>query len=72
MTIAGPLTVFERGAVGSFHLALSPDDRRKRFCCTLSDETISRYVDRLNFARDTILAVGFARKPFGVHQAQAH
>jgi len=53
--IVRPLTVFEREAVRNFYLALSPDDRRKRFCCSLSDETISGYVDRLNFTRDTIL-----------------
>jgi GNAT superfamily N-acetyltransferase len=54
--IIRPLTVFEREAVRNFYLALSPDDRRKRFCCSLSDETISSYVDGLNFTRDTILA----------------
>lgn len=54
--IIRPLTVFEREAVRNFYLALSPDDRRKRFCCSLSDETISSYVDGFNFTRDTILA----------------
>lgn len=53
--IIRPLTVFERESVRNFYLSLSPDDRRKRFCCTISDETISRYVDRLNFTRDTVL-----------------
>lgn len=53
--IIRPLTVFERETVRNFYLALSPDDRRKRFCCSLSDETISSYVDGLNFTRDTIL-----------------
>jgi GNAT superfamily N-acetyltransferase len=53
--IIRPLSVFEREAVRSFYLALSPEDRRKRFCCSLSDDTISGYVDRLNFSRDTIL-----------------
>ena len=53
--IIRPLTVFEHETVRTFYLALSPDDRRKRFCCSLSDETISSYVDRLNFSRDTIL-----------------
>ncbi len=53
--IIRPLTVFEREAVRKFYLSLSPDDRRKRFCCTLSDEIISGYVDRVNFARDTVL-----------------
>jgi hypothetical protein len=43
------LTVFERDAVRNFYLAVSTDDHRKRFCCTLSDETISRYVGRLDF-----------------------
>lgn len=56
MMIIRPLTVVEREAVRNFYLALSPDDRRKRFCCSLSDETISKYVDGLNFTRDTILA----------------
>ncbi|MGP1677926.1 MAG: N-acetyltransferase family protein [Burkholderiales bacterium] len=55
--IIRPLTVFEREAVRKFYLSLSPEDRRKRFCCTLSDETISGYVDRVDFARDTMLGV---------------
>jgi len=53
--IIRPLTVFEREAIRSFYLALSPEDRRKRFCCSLSDATIASYVERLNFSRDTIL-----------------
>ena len=53
--IIRPLTVFEREAARGFYLSLSPDDRRKRFCCSLSDETISKYVDRLNFTHDTVL-----------------
>ena len=54
--IIRPLTMYEREAVRHFYLALVPDDRRKRFCCSLSDETISSYVDRLDFTRDTVLA----------------
>jgi GNAT superfamily N-acetyltransferase len=53
--IIRPLTLYEREAVRDFYLALSADDRRKRFCCSLSDATISSYVDGLNFTRDTIL-----------------
>jgi len=53
--IIRPLTVFEREAVRNFYLSLTPEDRRKRFCCTISDETISKYVDRLNFTRDMVL-----------------
>jgi len=49
------LTVFERDAVKNFYLALSTDDRCKRFCCRISDETISEYLDGLDFARHTIL-----------------
>jgi GNAT superfamily N-acetyltransferase len=49
------ITSFERDAVKEFYLALSADDRRKRFCCLLSDDTISRYVDRLDFMQHTIL-----------------
>jgi GNAT superfamily N-acetyltransferase len=50
-----PLTVFERENVRDFYVSLSADDRRRRFCCSLSDATISGYVDRLNFMRDTVL-----------------
>lgn len=53
--IIRPLTAYERKAVKDFYLALSPDDRRKRFCCSLSDGTISNYVHGLNFTGDTIL-----------------
>ena len=68
------LTVFERDAVRNFYLALSTDDRRKRFCCTLSDETISKYVDGLDFTRHTILGafnehaqlIGLAELALGV------
>lgn len=49
------LTVFEREAVRKFYLSLSADDRRKRFCCTLTDDTISSYVDRLDFSRNAVL-----------------
>ena len=61
--IIRPLTVFERENVRSFYLSLSADDRRRRFCCTLADETISKYVDRLNFTRDAVL---------GAFDEQAH
>jgi GNAT superfamily N-acetyltransferase len=50
------LTVLERENVRKFYLALSADDRRKRFCCTLADNIISKYVDRLDFSRDAVLA----------------
>lgn len=53
--IIRPLTVFERETVRGFYLSLSAEDRRKRFCCTLSDRSISDYVDRLNFSWDTVL-----------------
>jgi GNAT superfamily N-acetyltransferase len=76
--IIRPLTVFEREAVRDFYLALSPDDRRKRFCCSLSDDTISKYVDRLNFTRDTVLGafdeqaqiVGLAELVRGAEQSE--
>jgi GNAT superfamily N-acetyltransferase len=76
--IIRPLTVFEREAVRDFYLALSPDDRRKRFCCSLSDDTISKYVDRLNFIRDTVLGafdeqaqiVGLAELVRGAEQSE--
>ena len=76
--IIRPLTICEREAVRSFYLALSQDDRRKRFCCTISDETISKYVDRLNFSRDMVVAafdeqaniVGLAELVRGVKESE--
>jgi GNAT superfamily N-acetyltransferase len=49
------LTDSERDAVRDFYLALASDDRRKRFCSTLSDDAIASYVDALDFAHHTIL-----------------
>lgn len=42
-------------ALRNFYLALCPDDRRKRFCCSLSDDSVSRYVDSLNFLQHLVL-----------------
>lgn len=53
--IIRPLTEFERDVARGFYLGLSPQDRRKRFCCSPADETTHKYVDRLNFSRDTVL-----------------
>src|SRR5665647_1024741 len=53
LMIIRPLTLCERESVRSFYLALTPEDRRKRFCCTLSDATLSKYVDRLKSSRST-------------------
>ncbi len=53
--IIRPLSIFEREDVRTFYLGLSAEDRRKRFCSALADTPISAYVDRLNFARDTVL-----------------
>ena len=50
-----PLSVFEREDIRRFYLGLSTEDRHKRFCSTLFDATISAYVDRLSFTRDTFL-----------------
>ena len=49
------ITAFERDAIKEFYLALSADDRRKRFCCLLSNDTISRYVDGLDFMQHSVL-----------------
>ncbi len=53
--IIRPLTVFEQNAVEDFYLALSPADRRRRFCCALGDATILNYVRGLDFAGNSIL-----------------
>jgi len=49
------VTQRERGAVKDFYLAMSADDRRKRFHGTISDERISAHMDGLDFAQHTIL-----------------
>jgi len=72
------LTVFERDAVRNFYLALSTEDRRKRFCSTLSDDAISKYVDGLDFARHTILGafndhhqlIGLAELALGAEESE--
>jgi GNAT superfamily N-acetyltransferase len=51
------ITEYERDVVKAFYLALSPDDRRKRFCSMLSDDTLSRYVESVDFMRQTVLGV---------------
>jgi GNAT superfamily N-acetyltransferase len=55
LMIIRKITAFERDGVKEFYFALSAEDRRKRFCGTLSDAAISMYVDSLDFARHTIL-----------------
>jgi len=55
------MTSFERTSVKEFYLALSADDRRKRFCCLLSDDAISRYVDGLDFMQHSVLGAFNAR-----------
>jgi GNAT superfamily N-acetyltransferase len=49
------ITEYERDVVRAFYLALSPDDRRKRFCSMVSDDTLSRYVEGVDFMRQTVL-----------------
>ena len=38
-------------------LGLSPSDRRLRFGAALPDEAVSRYVQRIDFTRDTVFGV---------------
>ena len=59
--ILRPVTIYERDAIRGFYLALSVEDRRKRFCCAISDETVVKYVEGLNFAQGTVLAAFDAR-----------
>jgi len=53
--IIRPLAASEQNVVKNFYLALSTEDRRKRFCCTVSDYAISNYVDGLNFTLHLVL-----------------
>ncbi len=48
--IIRPLAASERDSIKNFYLAFNTEDRRKRFCCTVSDDAISNYVDGLNLA----------------------
>jgi GNAT superfamily N-acetyltransferase len=75
--ILRPLTVFERDPVRTFYLALSQEDRRLRFCAMASDETVAAYVDRIDFARATVLGafderaqlIGLAELIHGAHES---
>lgn len=72
------LTEYEREDVEDFYLTLSADDRRKRFCCMLSDEALCRYVGSLEFMRHTILGafnehaqlIGLAELASGAEQSE--
>jgi RimJ/RimL family protein N-acetyltransferase len=46
-----------RPALKAHFVALSPEDRRLRFGSALNDESIERYIDRIDFARDDVFAV---------------
>ena len=72
-----PLAVFERDAVKNFYLTLSQDDRRMRFCATASDETVAKYVDRMDLTRATIFGafdegarlIGLAELLYGARES---
>ena len=72
------LTEYERNVVKDFYVALSAEDRRKRFCSTLSDEALSRYVGGLDFAQHAILGafdeqaqlIGLAELAPGTEQSE--
>jgi RimJ/RimL family protein N-acetyltransferase len=49
------LRPFERGLYVAHLRALSPDDRRRRFQSSIDDEVLRTYVERIDFARTTIL-----------------
>lgn len=50
-----PLAASDRDLIKNFYLAFNTEDRRKRFCCTVSDDAITKYVDGLNFALHLVL-----------------
>jgi GNAT superfamily N-acetyltransferase len=65
--IIRPLAASDRELIKNFYLAFSTEDRRKRFCCTVSDDAICDYVDGLNFALHLVLgAFGDQSVLFGV------
>ncbi len=51
------LAAFQRPALLRHLLALSGDDRRLRFGTPTSDETIARYVEKIDFSRDRVFAI---------------
>jgi GNAT superfamily N-acetyltransferase len=53
--IIRPLAASDRDLIKNFYLAFSTEDRRKRFCCTVSDDAISDYVGGLNFTLHLVL-----------------
>ena len=53
--IIRPLAASDRNLVKNFYLALNSEDRRKRFCGTVSEDVISNYVDGLNFTQHLVL-----------------
>ena len=61
MKNASPLTVRlaarDRTALRHHFLSLEGEDRRLRFGASLADEAIALYVERIDFERDTVIAV---------------
>ena len=51
------LTRLERPALLTHYLALRYEDRRLRFGAPLADSSIARYVERIDFGHDAVLAV---------------
>lgn len=51
------LTRFQRSSLLSHLLALSPEDRRLRFGMLTQDETIRRYVAKIDFSNDKVFGI---------------
>ena len=51
------LTRLERPKLAAHFLALGAEDRRLRFGLPLSDDSITAYVERIDFARDAVFGV---------------
>lgn len=55
--IVQKLTAFQRGALLEHLLALSAEDRRLRFGMLTQDETIRRYVEKIDFLSDKVFGI---------------
>ena len=57
MYIVHPLAAASRPEILEHLLALTPEDRRLRFGTPSADESIARYVESIDFARDTVFGI---------------
>src|SRR5438876_11641771 len=56
------LTRYHEGALHAFYRSLNPEERRIRFSAAVSDESIARYCEQIDWRSTLVIAFGTARR----------